>query len=174
MSQPNKLGNASPSWGRRVRALRSRHQWTRSKMAEMTPGVSADAINRIERGDVGKPRGGKQEALAEAFGVTVGYLLTGKPHHPDDPEFDVLDDLTGFGRSMSPGSDEATIADPNVPSDSQSAKQALDKTQSIMSDIDTLVFNNALSTEQKSKIFGIIYSCLHDLLSRRGKGSASE
>ena len=59
-------------------------------MEDRLDGITGDTINPIERGDVRRPRDNKQQKLAGLFGVSLGYLQTGQPHHPEGPDEDIL------------------------------------------------------------------------------------
>ena len=77
-------------WGQHIQELRVRSYWTRQDVEDRLDGITGDTINPIERGDVRRTRDNKQQKLAGLFGVSLGYLQTGQPHHPEGPDEDIL------------------------------------------------------------------------------------
>jgi len=122
-----------------------------------------DTLNRIERGEVRHPRGNKQAQIADALGVSLGYLLSGKPHHPSDPDTDIL-----LGSLGTPGFQEqdldfnASWAAAQSERDTLKTK-ALSIAQNVTADINSQVFNQTLSNEQCNMIFGIVYNTFLEL-----------
>lgn len=147
-------------WGLRVRSLRAIKGWSRQELADTAGAMSMDVVNRIERGDVRKPRDDKQTRLAQALGVSVGYLLTGKPHDANDPEIDILDVSIGSATDYShfvgskPGA--AQLASPTK----RKKTELLDEAQKATTEINKNVFKGELTNEQCNKIFGVIYNQL--------------
>jgi transcriptional regulator with XRE-family HTH domain len=62
--------------GRRVRAVRQRHGWSREALA-FHAGISWSAISQLEAGRRRNLRPGTLAALAGALGVTTDYLVSG-------------------------------------------------------------------------------------------------
>jgi transcriptional regulator with XRE-family HTH domain len=72
----------------RVREQRLAKGWSLEQLAE-APGLSRDAVVRIERGDR-NPRLGTTESLASALGVPLVELISSVPSADDDPRLHVI------------------------------------------------------------------------------------
>lgn len=152
--------NENSIWGQRVRSLRAIKGWSRQDLADTAGSMSMDVVNRIERGDVQKPRDDKQTRLAQALGVSVGYLLTGKPHDVNDPEIDILDVPVGAATDYSQSVDSNPgTAQPASPK-KRNKTELLDEAQKATTEINKNVFKGELTNEQCNKIFGVIYNQL--------------
>ncbi|OBA12125.1 geranylgeranyl reductase [Acinetobacter pittii] len=66
--------------GQRIRALRRAKKLTQMQLAKIA-GVSSPAVTEWEK-DSYLPKAGSLEAMANAFGVTTEYILTGKGEIP--------------------------------------------------------------------------------------------
>lgn len=66
--------------GQRIRALRRAKKLTQVQLAKIA-GVSSPAVTEWEK-DSYLPKAGSLEAMANAFGVTTEYILTGKGETP--------------------------------------------------------------------------------------------
>lgn len=72
------MGEQDPGIGLRVRAARARLGWSREALA-FHSGVSWAGIGQVESGRRRDVRAGTLAALATALGVTVDYLVLGRP-----------------------------------------------------------------------------------------------
>ncbi|AOA58189.1 LexA family protein [Acinetobacter larvae] len=71
--------------GQRIRALRRSKKLTQAQLAKVA-GVSSPAVTEWEK-DGYQPKAASLEAMANLFGVTAEYILTGK-EPPNKPAFD--------------------------------------------------------------------------------------
>ena len=100
-------------FGERIRRLRLAHKWSQTQLA-LKLHVTAGAVSQWEN-DITRPTFETLDALAEALGTTVPYLLgsTDNPHRPTLKELseEFEEDLAREMRYWS--LDEAQRADPN-------------------------------------------------------------
>ncbi|MCE6334787.1 helix-turn-helix domain-containing protein, partial [Acinetobacter baumannii] len=82
--------------GQRIRALRRAKKMTQMQLAKIA-GVSSPAVTEWEK-DSYLPKAASIEAMANAFGVSTEYLLTGKGEAPN-PE---LTNITPVQARMAP------------------------------------------------------------------------
>ena len=68
--------------GQRIAALRKNAHLSQAELARVL-GVSPSAVGMYEQGRR-EPSAASLVALAQVFGVTTDYLLTGKPVQPND------------------------------------------------------------------------------------------
>ena len=68
--------------GQRIAALRKNAHLSQAELARIL-GVSPSAVGMYEQGRR-EPSAAGLVALAQVFGVTTDYLLTGKPSRPED------------------------------------------------------------------------------------------
>ena len=68
--------------GQRIAALRKNAHLSQAELAQIL-GVSPSAVGMYEQGRR-EPSATGLVALAQVFGVTTDYLLTGKPSRPED------------------------------------------------------------------------------------------
>lgn len=151
------------AWGLRIRALRTRRQISRQQLANST-GVTKDTINRMERGEVRNPRDNKRQQIADHFGVSEEYLMTGAPHAEGDPEYDILDDPLLSGhieiKPKAPFSRSVVLSESKDGEDK--ARQLMEIAQKTNEKIKTLVFDGELELDQAVKTYALIYEAVKE------------
>lgn len=88
--------------GQRLRALRRAKKLTQVQLAKIA-GVSSPAVTEWEK-DSYLPKAGSLEAMANAFGVTTEYILTGKGEIASQESMNVSPSASTNGSSIIMGS----------------------------------------------------------------------
>ena len=153
--------NMNGIWGLRIRSLRTRRGMSRHQLSEAT-GVAADTINRMERQEVRNPREDKRKQIADHFGVSEEYLMTGQPHAPGDPQEDILDDPLSAGRVVikpkDPFSKSVTLSESR--DGENDARLLMEIAQETNENIKRLVFNGDLPMDKAVKIYALVYQAV--------------